>query len=394
MHLRRTAALAATAVLVPLALTGCATTPSADDADGRVQVLASFYPLQFVAEQVGGDLVDVQNLTPPAADPHDLELSPARSREIGQADVVVFLSGFQPAVDDAIAQRQPENVVDAADHVTLLSASVTGGDQAHSHDHEADEADHAHDDAEADHDHEADTGATDDHADHDHATDDHDHATDDHDHATDEAATDEAATDDHATDGDATDDHAADDHADHDDMSGNDPHFWLDPTLLAQLADPVADALTKADPGSAETFAANAAALRDRLADLDQELAEGLAPFKGATLITNHTAFGYLAQRYGLEQVGITGLDHNTEPSPARLREIGQIARDHNVSTLFYETLVSPRVVQTLASDQGLKSAVLDTLEGLNQQSLDAGDDFISIMQRNLQILQEGLVAP
>ncbi|GAB2475624.1 zinc ABC transporter substrate-binding protein [Xylanimonas ulmi] len=306
-------------------------------------MLASFYPLQFVAEQVGGDLVDVENLTPAAADPHDLELSPARAREIGSADVVVYLSGLQPAVDDAIAQRAPANLVDAADHVKLLSASVTGGDQAEEHDHEdAHDADHA-DDADG----------------HDHA-DDADADADEHDH----------------------------------DMGGNDPHFWLDPTLLAQVADPVADALAKADPDNAETFHANAADLVERLGALDQEMAAGLASFAGATLITNHTAFGYLAQRYGLEQVGITGLDHDTEPSPARLREIGQIARDHHVSTLFYETLVSPRVVQTLATDQGLQSAVIDTLEGLDPEHDKAGDDYISIMRRNLQTLQEGLVAP
>ncbi|WP_425956667.1 metal ABC transporter solute-binding protein, Zn/Mn family [Xylanimonas sp. McL0601] len=328
MRLRRIAALAATALLAPLVLTAC-DSAAATEGDGRVQVLASFYPLQFVSEQVGGDLVDVENLTPPAADPHDLELSLARARELGLADVVVYLSGFQPAVDDAIAQRRPANLVDAADHVTLLSASVTGGDQAH----------------------------------------------------------------DHGTDvGGEYDSHSHDTHG-HGDPAGDDPHFWLDPTLLARLAQPVADALAAADPANAETFNANAADLEDRLQALDQELADGLAPFAGATLITNHTAFGYLAQRYGLEQVGITGLDHNTEPSPARLREIGQIARDHHVATLFYETLVSPRVVQTLASDQGLRAAVLDTLEGLTQDKIDAGEDYVTVMQRNLRTLQEGLVA-
>ncbi|ACZ31186.1 periplasmic solute binding protein [Xylanimonas cellulosilytica DSM 15894] len=333
MNLRRTAALAGTALLLPLALTACG---SGDDtaADGdRLQVLASFYPLQFVAQSVAGELADVDNLTPPAADPHDLELSPARAREISSADVVITLGGFQPAVDDAVAAREPAHLVDAADVVTLLPATVTGGEEEH---------DHADDDA-------------------------HD--------------------DGYTHDGDAHDDH------DHD-LGGLDPHFWLDPTRLAQLAQPVADALSAADPDNAATFAANAAALVERLDDLDQELAAGLAPFAGATLITSHTAFGYLADRYGLAQVGVTGLDHDIEPSPARMREIGDLARRYGVTTLFSETLVSPRVIATLASDLGLRTAVLDTVEGLGQDDADAGEDYVSIMQRNLTALTEGLTAP
>lgn len=340
MKFRRVAAATATALLLPLTLAACGSGESAAG-DGRLQVLTSFYPLQFVAQSVAGDLADVDNLTPPAADPHDLELSPARARGISTADVVVTLGGFQPAVDDAIAAREPENLVDAAEIVPLLSASVTGGH---------DEADH----------------------------------------------TDDAAADDGHANGDhAEEEHTADDGHDHShDLGGYDPHFWLDPTKLALLAGPVADALTAADPGSAETFSANAAALVERLDALDQQFSEALAPFAGATLITNHTAFGYLAQRYGLAQVGVTGLDHDAEPSPARMREIGAVARRYGVTTLFYETLVSPRVIETLASDLGVDAAVLDTLEGLSRDEADAGEDYLSIMQRNLDALTQGLTAP
>jgi zinc transport system substrate-binding protein len=346
MNFRRVATATATALLLPLALTGCGSGNEAAT-DGRLQVLTSFYPLQFVAQSVAGDLADVDNLTPPAADPHDLELSPARARDISSADVVVTLSGFQPAVDDAVEARRPENLVDAAEIVPLLSASVTGGHEdcsGHAHDSATDTHDHAHDDEECD--------------------DDHAHDDDGHGHS-----------------------HSHD-------MGGYDPHFWLDPTKLALLAEPVADALSAADPDNAETFAANADALVERLDALDQQFAEALAPFAGATLITNHTAFGYLAHRYGLSQVGVTGLDHDIEPSPARMREIGDIARRYGVTTLFYETLVSPRVIRTLASDLGIDAAVLDTLEGLSQAEMDAGEDYVTIMQRNLEALTQGLTAP
>ena len=177
-------------------------------------------------------------------------------------------------------------------------------------------------------------------------------------------------------------------------MGGYDPHFWLDPIRLAALAQPVADALSAISPEHSEYFQHNAADLIDQLTLLDAEFAEALAPFAGATLITNHTAFGYLAYRYDLHQVGITGLDHEIEPSPARLREIADIAQRYTVTTLFYETLVSPALVHTLASDLGLDVALLDTLEGLNPAQTQADDDYISVMRRNLETLVHGLTLP
>lgn len=391
MTRRRLGTLAATALLLPLAVTACASGGDAGaDGEGRLQVLASFYPLQFVAQQVGGDLVDVESLTPAAADPHHLELSPARTRAVGDADLVLFLSGFQTAVDQAIEQRAPARVFDAADHVDLLPATVTGGE--HSHDHAADDAEEhsAADDAEehsaaddAAHDGEHDTA-------HDEHTDEHpdeDHTATGH---SDTSHTNTSHTEHTGTDHPKTD-HTDTDHTDTGTDTDVDPHFWLDPMRLAQLADPVAAALAEADPQHAAQFAAGAADLVERLTALDAEMAAALAPFAGATLITNHTAFGYLAQRYGLEQVGIAGLDHDVEPSPARLREIGRIAREHAVTTLFSESLVSPAVIATLASDLGLSTQVLDTLEGLGQDELDAGDTYITVMQRNLQRLTEGL---
>ena len=439
MNIRRLAVLPAAALVASLALTGCGTEAAgaespagADEARGPINVLASFYPLQFVAEQVGGDLVEVDNLTPPGADPHFLELSPARTRDVGTADVVVTLSGFIAAVDDAVEQRQPEIVVDAADIVALLPASLTGGHShgpdghhhhhhGHSHDHSHDEEhghshDHSHDDAEDSHSH--DHGHSHSHS-HSHDEEHGDHyptSTDELlEHASDEdRALIEAAAEEHSHDHDHDHGHSHDhDHAeeshDHDhlhdhghdhghshshDMGGYDPHFWLDPILLSQLAEPVAEALSQVDPENAEVFAANAADLVERLEELDAQFTEALTPFAGATMITNHTAFGYLAHRYGLNQVGITGLDHNIEPSPARMREISEMARHYGVTTLFYETLVSPRVVNALAGDLGINAVVIDTLEGLTPAGIDAGDDYISIMLRNLDTLVEGLTAP
>jgi zinc transport system substrate-binding protein len=322
LHRARFAAIPA--LIAPLALAGCG---SADGAGGDgVSVLASFYPLQYVAQEVGGERVSVENLTPPAAEPHDLELAPAQTRAISQADVVVYLSGFQPAVDQGVEARAPELLVDAADVVTLEAQPGSAG------------------------------------------------------HA-DEPADEHAGE--HAEQGDDGHDHGS-----------VDPHFWLDPTRLGAVAHAVAGKLSAADPENAEQYAANARDLEDRMAALDTELAEGLASCKGATLVTSHTAFGYLAERYGLEQVGIVELDPEAEPSPARLREIGEVVRDHGVRTIYSETLVSPKVAQTLAADLGVGTATLDPLEGLADDAPANGSseaDYESVMRANLAALEEGL---
>ncbi|MDR2702931.1 MAG: metal ABC transporter substrate-binding protein [Cellulomonadaceae bacterium] len=322
-------------------------TGAAGGAD-TLQVLASFYPLQFVAQQVAGDLATVSNLTPPAADPHELELSIAAARAVGQADLVVTLGGFQPAVDAAIATQHPARVVDAADIVTLLPAASGGSseDGDDDPDHEGEDHDHEGDD----HDHEGD----------DHNDSDHDHGDGGHNHS----------------------------------IGGYDPHFWLDPLRLAQIAGPIADALSEADPANAATFHANADQLVQRLNELDQRFTTELAPFRGAKMVTSHAAFGYLAARYGLEQVGVTGIDHEIEPSPARLREIRAIVAENGVSTIFYETLSNPGIVQTLANDIGINAAEINTVEGLTNAELAAGEDYFTVMNRNLDTLVANLNAP
>src|SRR5690606_21213814 len=104
-------------------------------------------------------------------------------------------------------------------------------------------------------------------------------------------------------------------------------------------------------------------------------------------IVTAHSAFGYLAHRYDLEQVGISGLDPDAEPSPARLREVAGIARDAGVTTIFFERLVNPKVAQTLAADLGVEAAVLDPVEGL----ADGASDYRDVMEQNLAALRSAL---
>lgn len=168
---------------------------------------------------------------------------------------------------------------------------------------------------------------------------------------------------------------------------GLDPHVWLDPANMVTIADAVAKRLSALDAKHASTYAANAAALGSELHAVDQEYTAGLADCRRTEFITTHTAFGYLADRYGLTQVGITGLSPDAEPSPARVAKVQAYAREHGVTTIFYETLVSPAIAQSIAGDLGLVTDVLDPIEGITETS--RGRDYVAVMRSNLAALEK-----
>jgi len=298
-----------------LAVGGCAGA-SGSAATGRLSIVVAFYPYQFVAERVAGDRADVQNLTAPGAEPHDVELTGRQVAAVTDADLVIYEKTFQAAVDEAVKQSGTANALDTGTVVPLQAA-----------------------------------------------------------------APDEHAEDEHAEDEHAEDEHAEDEHA------GLDPHTWLDPINLAKVATAVAERLATADPQYATTYTANARTLTDELTRLDHDLAAGLESCQRTEFITTHAAFGYLARRYGLEQIGISGLGPDAEPSPARIAEVQQLAREHGVTTIFYETQVSPAVAESIANDLRLATDVLDPIEGLTEQS--RGTDYLAVMRSNLAALRK-----
>ncbi|MGW5581222.1 metal ABC transporter substrate-binding protein [Micromonospora chokoriensis] len=300
---------AATALLALGAAAGCSTGDSAGADPKRVDVVAAFYPLQFLSERIGGDAVRVTNLAKPGAEPHDLELNPSQVGQVSDAELIVYLKGFQPAVDDAVAQNGGDRAFDVTSVQPLLDASAGG------------------------HDHEGEEGHT-------------------------------------------------------EENGGKDPHVWLDPTRLAGIGDQLAQRLGTADPDHAADYTARAAALRAELTALDGEFKTGLATCQRREIVTSHAAFGYLADRYQLDQVGITGLSPDVEPSPQRLAHVIEEAKEHQATTIFFETLVSPKVAETIAGQVGAKTAVLDPIEGL---AAGSNGDYLSVMRTNLQTLQTAL---
>ena len=282
------------ATLALLVTTGCSALGQDGDGGGRVQIATGFYPLQYVAQRVGGDLVEVTNLTQPGGEPHDLELTIKETVSISEADIVVYEQGFQPAVDDGVAQNAEGVTLDAADVVDLQPFADLPGE--------------------------------------------------------------------------------------------TDPHFWQDPLRLAEVGETLAAELASTDPEHRAAYRANARALSKDLADLDRAFTEGLADCERRTIVATHDAFGYLS-RYGLHVEPITGLSPDAEPTPADLGRLQDLIRAEGITTVFSETLVSSKTADTLAADLGIRSRVLDPIEGLSDAS--AGEDYVSLMRQNLTALEQ-----
>lgn len=298
--------LPAVLVAAAVALPGCGATSARPGSGDTPHLVASFYPLQWTAQQVAGRGATVASLTKAGAEPHDLELTPQDVERVAEADLVVYLKGFQPAVDTAVRQEADTRAYDVskAAALTLPDPPSEEGKQP------SDEA------------------------------------------------------------------------------GGADPHFWLDPVRLARVADALATRLGAEDQRHAARYRANAGALKVKLDALDREFATGLARCASKNLVTSHTAFGYLAHRYGLTQIGITGLTPDSEPTPADLARVTEFVRRHSVRTIYYETLVSPSIARTVADETGARTAVLDPIEGLTSRS--RGKDYLQVMRSNLATLRKG----
>ncbi len=310
--LRRRSSLHVPAVVVLfiLAVTACGSSSSgAGGTNAKRSVEASFYPLAWMAEQVGGSQVTVSSLTKPGAEPHDLELTPKDVARLQDADVIVYLSGFQPSVDDGV-KGASGTVFDArpSANLDLTFTPIEGGKAAKG------------------------------------------------------------------------------------ESGSSDPHFWLDPIRLAKVARSFAATMGKADGAHKALYRANAARLVANLDALDRDYRAGLRSCENKDLMTSHNAFGYLARRYGLKQVGITGLTPEGEPSAGDLAAVADYVKAHQVKTIYFETLVSPAIARTVAKEAHARTEVLDPIEGLNDRS--QGSDYLQVMRSNLANLRSGQPCP
>lgn len=184
----------------------------------------------------------------------------------------------------------------------------------------------------------------------------------------------------------------AHEHEDADHHHGDfDPHVWLDPENAKIEMEAIRNALCAADPENSTVFQSNYEKYAAELDALDAEFREKLAPLPNRTIVVAHEAFGYLCDAYGLTQVGIEGLSPDSEPDPGRMAEVIDFVREHSISTIFFEELVSPKVAEAIASETGAQAKMLSPLEGLSDEQAAAGADYFSVMHDNLAALMEAL---
>jgi zinc transport system substrate-binding protein len=267
-----------------------AATPSSTS---NMQVSASYYPLYDFARNIGGSKVQVTNLTPDGAEPHDYEPSPKTLITIQQSDVFVYNGGAMEPWVNTFLNDYTHHKVKASTGIPL--------------------------------------------------------------------------------------------HKD------KDPHFWLDPIYAQQIVKNILDGLIAADPANKGYYSKNAAAYIGKLTTLGQDFKHGLSACKQDTVISSHDAFSYVADRYNFKIESISGVDPEQEPSAARLAEISQIVNQKQLDYIFFESLVSPRLADTIAQETGAKTLVFEPIEGLSNEDQKQGKDYISVQRENLRNLRTAL---
>jgi zinc transport system substrate-binding protein len=277
-------------------------TPERESTSG-IKVVTSFYPLYFFTKEIVGEKIDVINLTPAGAEPHDYEPNTADISQIEKSKLLI-MNGleFEPWGDKLRDQLDIREVKVLAVAEGLASLSI-----------------------------------------------------------------------------------------DEEGEMRIDPHVWLDPILAKQQVVKITNAITAIDPNNRDEYESNSQKLQDKLTVLDQDFRDGLANCRLRHVITSHTAFGYLAAEYGFIQTAISGVSPDEEPAPQRLGEVADLAKQLNIKYIFFETLISPRLAETIAQEVGAQTLVFNPLEGLTQAEQAAGKNYFTIQRSNLINLQTAL---
>ena len=271
--------------------------------NGKLQVVASFYPMYYFASEIGGDHAQVMNITPASAEPHDYEPTTQDIARIQHADMLVLNGGKLEAWGDKIQEQLQGTkaiLVIAGDAFANRNLNENG-------------------------------------------------------------------------------------------KNIQDPHVWLDPILAKQEVAAVEKGFEKADPKDTEYFRENATKLNAKLDELDAEFKKGLASCTQKDFVTSHAAFGYLAARYGINQVAISGVSPDEEPSAQKLAETANLVKQKHISVIFFESLISPKLSQTIAQEAGAKTLVLDPIEGISEDDIKAGHTYLTVMRNNLTNLETAL---
>lgn len=294
-------------------------------AQDKKTVMTTFYPVYYLASRIGGEAVNVEMLLESGQDAHSYESTAKDAVAVQEADLFIYQDDeMEFFVSDllSIVDQEATQVLESTEGIELLS-----GD----HNHEEEEHDHEHEEGhEEEHDHE------------------HEH--------------------------------------DHEEGHSHefDPHTWLDPNFYSQQAENVKNALIELDPANEATYTENAAKLSEELTALNEEFNVGLADLENRTIVVQHEAFGYLAHAYDLEQLAISGLANNAEPSAKQLAEMTNVVNERNIQVIYVDPTTSTTISETVSQATGAELRPLRTLEFITEEEIEQGEDYFSIMRENL----------
>lgn len=316
------------------------TTDTANSGTEKVKVYASVYPVYDFVSKIGGDKVDVMSVIPNGEEPHGWEPDQKLIKDLEGAKMFIYsgagLESWVEKITESVENKDLK-IVDASEGVELIAST-----HEHEHEHEA---------AGENHNNEATNNET--------ANNHANEATEEHEHEHDHGA--------------------------------YDPHYWLSPTRAIVELGNIEKALSEVDPANADYYKENLAKYTEELNALDQEYKSKLANVANKTIVVSHEAYGYLAADYGLEQIGITGIEAETEPDAKTMQEIIKLVQEKNIKTIFTEDLLDTKVADTISSETGAKTERLNPLEGLSEEEIKNGDDYVSVMKANLEKLVEAL---
>jgi ABC-type Zn uptake system ZnuABC Zn-binding protein ZnuA len=312
--------------------TGAGSTPATE----RLAVVTTILPITALAEEVGGGLIELNGIVPAGADAHDFEPVASDLVAIEEADLILRHGvELDEWLDDTIEQSDAA-IVTVTEGIEFMEPALAHGHGDDDDHGDEDEDDHGGEEEGDDHSDEEDEGEG---------------------HSDDEEERTEATDDDHADDGD-DDEHGGEGELD--------PHVWHDPDRAMIMVDNIATALAEADPDNAEAYATNAQAYKAILAGTRDDVQAIIdeIPEENRKLVTNHDAFGYFADAFGLEIVGavIPGTSTESEPSAAETAELLETIEELGVKAIFAESSVNAALATQLAEDAGVQ--IVDTLYG------------------------------
>jgi zinc transport system substrate-binding protein len=308
---------------------------ASESTDGQLTVFASTFALKSLAEEIGGDRINVEMVIPPGADPHTYEPTSKQMTQIAEADLFLTIGhDLEPYVESIEKSLEGQNVafVKTAENVKLLDAA----DTVHVHDEEG-------------------------------------HTEDDHAHEEEE--------------------HSEDEHA-HEEGDGHshgqyDPHVWLDPMNAVSMAEAVEAAFSEEAPDYKDEFAERLSTFKDEANALDAELKAAVENGSKSELLVTHAAYGYLAERYGFDQLPIAGLTPSEEPSQQALKRIIEEARLHDLNYIAFEDTVTPKVAEVVKQEIGAESVTIYNLESVTKEQMDKS--YFDLMRENVKALETAL---